>query len=431
MEPPKPPNIGGVPPARKHRQHEEDHPTHHDESNWLVSYADMMTLLFGFFVLMYSFSKVDTKKFEVVSKDMARSFGGNVKKDASIDKFEKEIRNVLKTAGLEKQVEVVARNSEATLQFQGSLLFRPGSADLIPEAQDLMVKVVTLIKADLAVDEVHVEGHTDDNPIVSLTYPSNWELSAARATRVVRQFETAGFKSATLRAEGYGSSRPILPNRDSSGQPVEENQSTNRRVLINISFSQHYTQATAALQTHQFQSLTDSAQIPEGEKSENDSPTASATPAVPLTPEQVAKQRLDTATSKLHEMEDKVKLAEEKRKAAIALAEAERKIIELRAKENELETQARMLLSDPHALDQMEAAKRAPAAAPSPTPTSATTTSTAAPTIKGKGANANAKAKRKAKAAARRTASTGKKGVKAPPGMATELPTKKRGADQK
>ncbi len=75
---------------RKHGAHIEPAPVH-DESNWLVSYADMMTLLFGFFVLMYSFSKIDEKKFEIVRKDVARYFGGQVKTNPTVKKAEKQL----------------------------------------------------------------------------------------------------------------------------------------------------------------------------------------------------------------------------------------------------------------------------------------------------------------------------------------------------
>jgi chemotaxis protein MotB len=98
----------------------------HDESNWLVSYADMMTLLFGFFVLMYSFSRVDDKKFEIVRKDVARYFGGQVKINPTVKKTEEEIQDIISAAGLDKKVQVVARDSEIELRFNGSLHFIPG-----------------------------------------------------------------------------------------------------------------------------------------------------------------------------------------------------------------------------------------------------------------------------------------------------------------
>ena len=82
--------------------------------------------------------------------------------------------------------------------------------------------------------EAEVEGHTDDDPIHTARYPSNWELSAGRATGVVRLFIEQGMDTARLKASGFAETRPKVPNRDASGAPVRENQAINRRVLIRV-----------------------------------------------------------------------------------------------------------------------------------------------------------------------------------------------------
>ena len=81
---------------------------------------------------------------------------------------------------------------------------------------------------------IFVEGHTDDSPISSERYPSNWELSAARASLVVRMLENKGFRKDRLSPQGFADSRPILPNRDEAGKPIPDNQAQNRRVVIRI-----------------------------------------------------------------------------------------------------------------------------------------------------------------------------------------------------
>jgi chemotaxis protein MotB len=81
---------------------------------------------------------------------------------------------------------------------------------------------------------IKVEGYTDDNPIHSGVFPSNWELSSARAGAILRIFEKLGFEPFRLMAIGFGSSRPAYPNRDSNGKAIAENQSLNRRVVIKV-----------------------------------------------------------------------------------------------------------------------------------------------------------------------------------------------------
>ena len=123
------PNGHGSNPVGRHKFYRKKHgapePAQmvHDESNWLVSYADMMTLLFGFFVLMYSFSKIDEKKFEIIRKDVARYFGGQVKTNPTVKRVEKEIDDIITQAGIDKNVVLVARDSELQLRFNGSFHF--------------------------------------------------------------------------------------------------------------------------------------------------------------------------------------------------------------------------------------------------------------------------------------------------------------------
>ncbi|NJL25723.1 MAG: OmpA family protein [Calothrix sp. SM1_5_4] len=193
------------------------HEVPHDESNWLVSYADMMTLLFGFFVLMYSMSRIDEEKFVVVSRDLAKFFGGRVSEDMGIRVTSDDIRNyagvlmkelaaakAAETKNDEKllvggypggefqeagdnyldasqQIEVQEKPMSLELKFRGSILFTPGSAQLKPQFEKILNDLAQKLKASGRVDKIRVQGHTDDVPIKSLVFPTNWELSAARA----------------------------------------------------------------------------------------------------------------------------------------------------------------------------------------------------------------------------------------------------------
>lgn len=229
-----------VQPSRRKRNHEEEHPKEmvHDESNWLVSYADMMTLLFGFFVLMYSFSKIDEEKFEVVRKDLVKYFGGSLKEASfawSIKKnIEQKITNMMGQGGFkDQQMSIKVQDNSLKLSMQSQLLFAPGSSELTIESARLIDTVAQELKK-LPLEQVEVEGHTDIDPIKSYVYPSNWELSTARASRIVRRIAENGMKEDFLVAKGYGSSRPEFPHLDEKGVSIEANKEKNRRVVIEI-----------------------------------------------------------------------------------------------------------------------------------------------------------------------------------------------------
>lgn len=265
----KPEYGNGDGPTVKRRSHRKSHakaehaPPVHDESNWLVSYADMMTLLFGFFVLMYSFSRIDEKKFEIIRKDVARYFGGQVKTNPTVKKVEKEVEEIITQAGIDKSVQLIARDSELELRFNGAFHFIPGTANLTKDSEFVMGKLIDMIKRTVKADAISVEGHTDDNPINSAAFPSNWELSASRASTVVREFEKYGFDPTKMTAKGYGSSRPLVPNRDSKGEPLVENQDLNRRVIVNIEFNREIDDAIRAMKTGQFVSADGAEKVPE------------------------------------------------------------------------------------------------------------------------------------------------------------------------
>lgn len=242
---------------RRKRRSTEEHsapPAAHDESNWLVSYADMMTLLFGFFVLMYTFSKVDTEKFDVVRKELTQYFGGVLKQDARVVKMQQEVesdllealknirKNELLNDGLserslsERLFEVKPDDQGIILKFQSNVLFPSGNAQLRPEILEL-VKNLGKNLQKYPIQKIAVEGHTDDNPISSLTFPSNWELSGARASSVVRGLITAGIPENIFESIGYAATKPELANRDPHGSPLPENQIKNRRVVIKVQLS--------------------------------------------------------------------------------------------------------------------------------------------------------------------------------------------------
>ena len=221
----------GPPPFHEeHRSHEEP---------WLVSYADMMTLLFGFFVLLYSFAAAkNEEKRDVVAirKELSQFFGkGYVNPlDGVAQKLQEALAasTIGQKIGKNMTIQVSPEGLEVT--FSSTVLFQLGQPVLEAEAGTLIQNFVDIIKETKGSYAIRVEGYTDDIPIATDKFPSNWELSAARAATVVRIFEAKGFDPNLLTAVGFGSTRAKLPNRDDKGIPIEDNRAKNRRVVIYI-----------------------------------------------------------------------------------------------------------------------------------------------------------------------------------------------------
>ncbi len=213
-------------------------PHHHREEeggdgNWLVSYADMMTLLVGFFVILLSFSKIDPGELEELKKAATTQFGGTY--EIPFNDIADRIRQELIKKGYGDQFIIKQNELGVEISFLGTVFFNTASADLKPEGVKLLDALIPVIKVEPTKFKLVVEGHTDDVPIgAGFQYRTNWELSSVRACRVLDAFERAGFDKATMEAVGYADARPVAPNRDASGNPLPGNRNQNRRVVIKL-----------------------------------------------------------------------------------------------------------------------------------------------------------------------------------------------------
>lgn len=223
----------------EHPEHDDDEEIHEaaHEEPWLVSYADMMTLLFGFFVLMYTFvlMRLDDNSDDLVKvrREVSKYFGGEFQ--VPLEQVERNFKQLIVSNALTKSIQMRLSPEGLEVTFISTVLFDTGSAELRPEAKPTMMTLVKLVRERGINVEIRVEGHTDDRPILHSThFATNWELSSTRASTVVRLFEDAGFPARNLSAIGYGSARPLAPNRNSSGKPIEENMAKNRRVTIKV-----------------------------------------------------------------------------------------------------------------------------------------------------------------------------------------------------
>jgi chemotaxis protein MotB len=237
-------------------------PAHENHERWLVSYADFITLLFAFFVVMYAISQVNEGKYRVLSDTLSSAFRKipgsasgaqvainpnapmplaipmrkpipNVKTDETqrvkkekMRTMAKEINDALAPLVKEGQVRITEGALGITVDINASVLFSPGDARLdIGAIQALSAVARILAPTDFPIT---VEGHTDNTPINTPQFPSNWELSGMRASSVVRLFVVSGVDPRRLTATGYADQRPVDDNATIEGR------GRNRRVAITI-----------------------------------------------------------------------------------------------------------------------------------------------------------------------------------------------------
>ena len=209
----------------------------------MVSYADLMTLLFGFFVLMYTFAAAKQKDNDAmieIRKEVAKHFGGDFV--SPYDTVVKDLKERLKSTKILDNMDIKLRPEGLSVTFRSSALFTSGSAELFPPAKDAIRILIGLVKEkkpQLDKVNIQVEGHTDDVPIETFRFPSNWELSGARAAAVLRLFESEGFSKENLVGIGYADARPNAPHKDANGKAILENRAKNRRVVISIAIDEY------------------------------------------------------------------------------------------------------------------------------------------------------------------------------------------------
>jgi len=273
--------------ARK-KKHEE----HVNAEAWAIPYADLVTLLFALFTVMYAVSSVNDGKFRVLSDSMIAAFHGTpttpkpinlgekesgkggdrklvgvkptvllkidpatqiapppdpntplignkgtqTEDPASFSKMQQQVQDAMQSLIDAKTVSVTRESLWLKVEINTDMLFPSGSAGFSDRAQPVLDKLAAVLKP--FPNPIRVEGHTDDRPIRTAEFPSNWELSAARAASVVHEFTKAGIGPLRLEIVGFGEYRPLQANDSAAGR------NANRRVAILIS---EQTPANAAM----------------------------------------------------------------------------------------------------------------------------------------------------------------------------------------
>jgi chemotaxis protein MotB len=244
---------------RKSLDDDDDNP-----DRWLISYADFITLLFAFFVVMYAISNINISKYDALTTSMGTAFKGMQSTDTHASKkiillneHEKkslikplplshiyqekakrdqenmakmglEISNKLAPLILDNKIQVMQNNRGVRIDINDSLLFNSGSAELAASAVEVINEVANILKDNQRL--IQVEGHTDNTPIHNAFFFSNWELSAVRAATVVRMLSATGINESRLSALGYGATQPI------TSSDTEFGRAKNRRVSIMITY---------------------------------------------------------------------------------------------------------------------------------------------------------------------------------------------------
>ena len=265
--------------ARRHR-HEE----HVNHEAWAIPYGDLITLLLAFFVVMYAISTLNEGKYRVMSESLNAAFDGvprsiapiqvgeptsassiappkpfetdpgsrdlvqltdrvradalitpielmqleqaEAQAEAQLDAIQRQVERVLGPLIMSDQVTVTREGLWLEVNIRSDVLFASGSAALSAPARDAIDQLATVLRE--LPNELRIEGHTDDQPIASALFPSNWELSGARAASVIRLLEGRGVDPRRMAAVGFGEKRPVADNGTPAGRAA------NRRVMLVI-----------------------------------------------------------------------------------------------------------------------------------------------------------------------------------------------------
>ncbi len=229
-----------------------------NNERWLLTYADLMNLLLILFIILYSMSQVNTEKFQQLSQSLSSAFGNGERpsvvqggssgnslidfpatmpspvipskiEDQQMEALKEEINNLIDSEGLKGNVAVIMEDRGMVVRFNEKILFKSGSAVIEAKDQETVIKLGKDLLSKISGNLIRVEGHTDNVPMKSALYASNWELSAARAINVLKLLvEKGGINPKMISPVPYGEFTPLVPNT------TDANRAKNRRVDIVI-----------------------------------------------------------------------------------------------------------------------------------------------------------------------------------------------------
>lgn len=200
-----------------------------DQETWLLSYADLITNLLIFFVMLLSASELSKVKFQQIAERIA-----GTQSSRSLSAIQKEMEEAVEKAGLQKDVTTRMTDQGLELIFNSGVVFDTGSAEIRPEWTSRLMDVLQTVVPFASEYRFAIEGHTDTQPIIkSSRFPSNWELSSARAMEVRSRLEGLGVNRDQIRVEAYADTKP-LPEGELSGLSADERLARHRRVVVRL-----------------------------------------------------------------------------------------------------------------------------------------------------------------------------------------------------
>lgn len=205
-------------------------PSFDDSSSaWLITYSDAITLILAFFVMILAVSELDEGKVEALKEGLAEIINDEAPATPFTD-IRDGLEQLILEQKLENQVAVTLDSKGVKIEFANIALYESGSADIKSQAIPLLTDVTNVIRQTSHKSHmVEVEGHTDDVPIHTEQFPSNWELSSIRATNVVKYLISQRIEKERLKASGFADSRP---KESALELPLAEQRASNRRVVI-------------------------------------------------------------------------------------------------------------------------------------------------------------------------------------------------------
>jgi chemotaxis protein MotB len=206
-----------------------------DDTSWLIPYVDVISLLLAFLILTLAMSQVSPRKFQLLTSKLSKK----QVEPPSLEMLKKKVDEMLRAQHLENAVVTSLDEDGLRAIFRGDgVLFESGQAEITPAGRNLIGQFITL--AGKTVEQQHqiaIEGHTDDVPIHTGRYDSNWELSSARATVVLKTFLASGFDPRRLSAQGFADTRPAHALPEGNGRSpgaLAKARADNRRVVIRV-----------------------------------------------------------------------------------------------------------------------------------------------------------------------------------------------------
>ena len=203
-----------------------------ESEDWLISYADMITLIACFFILMVSFANFEEVGFNIRAEQISKYFRKEKFKSSKLKLLylKEEITRHESKSELTK---ISLKDSELIINFSGSTLFGSGQTVLAKKEIESVDSLIELIKTRNTQYRILVEGHADDD-LKNTPFKSQWALSAARAAAIIERFQYYGFKTQNLTAIAKGDTNKLTESIDKEGQRIEENAVFNRRVVIRV-----------------------------------------------------------------------------------------------------------------------------------------------------------------------------------------------------